>query len=381
MKKDGAVPYAQALTSQEVPPPYFFPGVTTHGFVIDVSVSKVQAYCDTMFNLGDQETRGFVYRTAPAWPYAMVLFIQYPTMIASPRKWEETGETSYSDRGAVSQTEVFICIPVVRYGTTVGGAVIDTTVDWALPFIVVGNPMSASCGREMLGMGKLLAHVDIGQAQYPGSFSGSVKLPAYRTATSDQERREFLRVTTAPPMPTHWGSRRYESPWSLLETRAGGDVVSGIMGLLGYANRMAMGTLPLTMRTVSLKQFRDAKDPETAIYQALVTCRSRYTNIENVRFFNEKDVKLTFHNDFSFNPILQIFMDDELLRGDPPTVAVQPRAAYSLSATVDFDEMRTIYRAPIDPGPTVAPGQPFRDTTATWARPWMGFFKGAPPTP
>ena len=46
------IPYVQSSASLQVPPPYHFPGVTVNAFVWEASMARVQAYCDTFFNLG-----------------------------------------------------------------------------------------------------------------------------------------------------------------------------------------------------------------------------------------------------------------------------------------------------------------------------------------
>ena len=377
----GTVPYAQSLTSQDVPPPYHFPNVTVNAFAFEVPMGPVQAYCDAMFNLGPVETRRFVYKPMAAWPYALLLFIEYPQMICSDRNRENIGGlVGYQYRGVVSQTEVFLAIPVARYGVSPAGFILDSTMDMALPFIVVGNPMSAVCGREMLGLEKLLADIETGEGPFPDSFRGTVSLPGWRTGApgENQEMLPFVSVATEPAMPTFWGSIAQASPYSLLQSRAGGEFVQGLAALTGFADRATYGMMPLTMRTVSLKQFRDAADPSTAIYQALVTCRSRYVDVENFRFYNEDRMYLNFQAYASFRPILEVFVEPEALVPGAPAVARAVKAAFRFNATIEFDEMRTIYTAPIDPGPTVSPVPPGRNLIARWWRPWAGFIGAVP---
>jgi len=381
----GTVPYAQTTASLEVAPPYHFPGVIVHGFVIDVSLKQVQKYYDSTFNLGDQKERGFVYRTAPAWPYGLLLFAQYPRMLCASRGPDlMRGIPSYAARGSVCQNEVFLAIPAVRYGTTKIGAILDTTVDWALPFMVVENASSASCGREMIGLGKVLADVEIGEGKAPGGFSAAVSFPGWKTGAEDelQEPLEFVRILTEPPMPTNFGKDPRTTPMGLLRTRAGSALAEGWSSFIDLAERASLGTLPLDMRTVSLKQFRAAEDPERAIFQSLVTCRSQYSDVSDFRVFNDGDVSIDFNTYASFRPILKIFIDPAKI--DPPKpphisrIGVTCRAAYSMTSTIDFDEMRTIFIRPIDPGPGNAWAQPDSDLVAAWARPWVGLFAKAP---
>jgi len=198
------IPFAQSSTSEQVPPPYHFPGVTVNAFVWPVDIARVQAYCDQTFNLGTEEERGFNYRPAPMWPYATLLFLDYPVMLSSNPLPQDIGAMPYSDRGIISQTEVFIALPVIRYGTNVRTLITQSTLEWALPFIVVGNPMSSVCGREMLGLGKLLADIETGEGWYPDSFMGTIKLPGWPSLEPNvqMENMEFVSVKTNPVLPT-----------------------------------------------------------------------------------------------------------------------------------------------------------------------------------
>jgi hypothetical protein len=201
MNPDGPrVPYVQSVGSLDVPPPYHFPGVTVNAFVWEAQMSAVQDYCDRFLNLGTPEERGFTYKPAPFWPYATLLFLDYPVMISSNPAPQDMGEVPYGDRGIVSQTEVLVSLPVVRYGLGADRLVTESELECALPFIVVGNPMSAVCGREMLGLGKLLAEIKTGEGRYPDSFLGTVDLPGWSEMRTGVEQ-QMLRFITRRDRP------------------------------------------------------------------------------------------------------------------------------------------------------------------------------------
>lgn len=371
------IPYAQSVASQDVPPPYQFPGVTVNAFVWEVEMGPIQAYCDRYFNLGDPKSRGFAYRPVSFWPYATLLFIDYPVMISSGRPSHGPGpEPPYCDRGIITQREVFVAIPVARYGLTPGTLIADSTLEWALPFIVVGNPMSAVCGREMLGMGKLLADIEMAESAFPQSFLGRVRLPGWRSLEPGnlQEIMTLVEVTTAPALPTFRGSAEDTSPWTLLQSREGGWLMDSIATVADSIDKATLGTAPTTMRTIALKQLRDAANPGKALYQALVSCRSKYSNITGFQFYNENDVDIRFNDIGSFGEILRVFLG---LPPGPPTgtrYCFQPKAAFRFNADINFDQMRTIYTFPVDRGPDLPPVQATRDLASQWYRPWAGFF-------
>jgi hypothetical protein len=373
------IPYVQSVASQDVPPPYQFPGVTVNAFVWEVEMGPIQAYCDKYFNLGDPKSRGFTYRPASFWPYATLLFIDYPVMISSSRPSQGPGpEPPYCDRGIISQREVFVAIPVARYGLKPGALLMDSALEWALPFIVVGNPMSAVCGREMLGMGKLLADIQMAECEFPGSFLGRVDLPGWGALEAGfrQEVMTFLEVTTAPALPTFRGSPEDTSPWTLLQSREGGWMMDSVATVADFVDKASIGMAPASMRTVALKQFRDAANPGQALYQALVSCRSKYSNISGFRFYNENDVSIRFNDRGSFGEILRVFLG---LPPGPPTgteYGFRPKVAYRFNADINFDQMRTTYTFPVDRGPDLPPVKVTRDLASDWYRPWAGFFAG-----
>lgn len=370
------IPFAQSASSQQVPPPYLFPGVTVNAFVWPVDISRVQTYCDETFNLGTEQDRGFTYRPAALWPYATLLFLDYPIMLSSNPLPQDIGEVPYSDRGIISQTEVFIALPVIRYGTNPITLLTETTLEWALPFIVVGNPMSSVCGREMLGLGKLLADITTGESTFPNSFKGSIKLPFWPSLEPcvQMEDGEFVSVTTNPLLPTFRNSQSPKASLStLFESRQASLVIEEMASLSNFINDASLGMIPTNMHTVGLKQYRDALDVERAIYQSIVTCRSRYSNITKFRMYDEADISIAFNDTGSFNDILQVFLEV----GDTPSNqmhTLQPVAGYRFMADIHFDQMRVIHSFAIDRENGLPPIPTQSDLTAEWARPLKGFF-------
>lgn len=372
------IPYTQSVASQEVPPPYHFPGVTVNGFVWEAHLDKVQAYCDRFFNLGEAEERGFVYGSTPIWPYAVLLFIDYPVMIsASPTPRSVLHSMPYSDRGVVTQREVFVAIPVMRRGIGPKRLITDSALEWALPFIVVDEPNSAVCGREMLGLEKLRADIQTGESSFPDSFRAQVSLPGWPSLTPDvmQQMMLFLDVDTGPAVPTFRGAPTESSLWTLFRSQAAANGIQAMATAADSLETLSGGTVPTSMQTVSLKQFRDAQAPETAVYQALVSCRSKYSRIQNFQFYKEEDVHIQFHQTGSFAETLRFV---ELPPGNPSedaadaSKAFSPKAAFRFNANIDFDNMKTLHTFAASGAPAVG------DLTAPWLKPWRGLFERQP---
>jgi hypothetical protein len=286
----------------------------------------------------------------------------------------------------MSQHEVFVALPLLRHGTTPATMLLDATVEWALPFIVVENPMSAVCGREMLGLEKLQGDINLGVAEFPGSFRGEVVLPGWPSLEPDviQQPMTFLEVTTGPVTPTFRGSPSEDSLWTLLRSRTAGEAIGALSTAADFVDQVSDGVIPTAMQVVTLKQIRDAGSPDRAVFQSLVTCRAKYSNITNFHFYNEQDVAITFHTEGSFAEVAHVFLGTDKMK------TFKPKAAYRFGADIDFDSMRTLYNFPIDRGRGLAPTPASGDMLAPWLRPLRGFFSpglhpsagrpGAPPT-
>ncbi|EDL49989.1 hypothetical protein [Erythrobacter sp. SD-21] len=371
------VPYVQSAISQDVPPPYHFPNVAVNTFIWKANVAKVQKYCDRYLNLGSAAERGFRYRPLSVWPYATLMFLDYPEMISSAREIYDFGEVPYPQRGITSQKEAFVAIPVVRYGTNPLTAMTKAAVEWIVPVIVVSEPWSSVCGREMLGLSKLLAEIDIGESDDPGSFSGEIRLPGWMHGKPGevQQKHTFVTVETKPPMPTNMGSADGKSIYSLLDTPEAASTLETLSKVSNFINFASLGTIPTVMRTVGLKQYRDAANPERAVYQALVTCRSYFSELKQLEFYNEQDVAISFNASGSFKSIIDTLINVEGF-GLGDQMSASPVAGFRFCADIDYDEMRVIHEFPIEGGDGIAPRAARSDLDAAWYRPWKGLIEG-----
>lgn len=401
---DGDARYVQSEASLDVPPPYFFPDVSVQGIVFEANMAAVQKYCDDYLNLGPPEERGFEYRAAPFWPYAQLLFLHYPVMISATTsqyafsapnerpdellgRSRETIGVPLADRGSTTQNEVFIAMPVVRCGLGPKNRVIQTELEWILPFIVVDQPWSSVCGREMLGLGKLLAQIDIAAGYYPGSFEGRVQMPGWRETDGDdfQQMVPFLDVKTGPTLPSFRTKDAYGSLATTVSAPSLRWAMEKLSAATNFIDTASLGLVPTTMRTVGLKQFRDAVRPDRAVYQALVSCRSKYSQMRNLELYDEREISVTFNAVGSFRQIVDVFLgedrsfDNTDFPGEGSEVPQDGRSAavvggFRFEADVDYDRMRVLHEFAIkdDAGQVLAPAT--SDLTARWFRPLKGFF-------
>lgn len=370
------IEYVQSSASQDVPPPYSFPDVRVNSFVWAIDVARVQGYCDRFLNLGTREDRGFHYRPLATWPYAMLTFLDYPSMISSDSHPLDIGEVPYPDRGYTNQREVFVSIPLTRYGNGPLGRLTETDVECILPFIVVDQPGSCICGREMLGLGKLLAEIDIGEGRYPDSFAGKVTMPGWqgKHVGQLQEMLTFIQVETSPLLPTFRGlSPSSASLATLFDSKAASLAFGALIGFSNFVDSVSAGLVPTFMRTVGLKQYRDALHPDRAIYQALVSCRTRYSNIRGFGLYDENATTISVSDTGSFREILRLLLD---LKGEPKGEIYQwqPLAAFRFDADIDYDSMKVLHEFGIEGGDGIVARPARSDLASRWFRPIRGFF-------
>lgn len=371
--------FVESVANQQMPPPYHFPDVTAHAFMFEAPMSAVQRYCDTHLNLGSDADRGFRYSAMPMFPYAALMAVQYPVMMSYCGDKLGYNEAPFAQRGYTSQNEIFVAMPVLRHGLEPGTALLEAAVEWALPFVAVDNSTSAFSGREMLGLPKLIGPLSFGESSFPGSFAASARLPGWKSASDVQQILDFLTITTGPPIGSGPGTVPSTSFFRLFSghyVRRGLEVASAALSGL---DSLANGLLPSLMHTVALKQFRDAAQPDLAVYQALISARTRYTDISNLKFYDEHDIEIVFSGYPSFWNVLRVFMDlpeetpEDAATGHP--VVLKPCAAYSFNADIDFDQVRTLHTFIAD-GVPVKRGQQAREDTAfaSWVLPLRGFF-------
>jgi hypothetical protein len=370
--------FVESVANQQMPPPYHFPEVRAHAFMFEVPMSAVQRYCDTHLNLGSDRDRGFRYVPVPFFPYAALMVVQYPVMMSTCTDRLGYNETPFAQRGYVEQNEIFVAIPTLRRGLGPVRAVFDTAIDWALPFVAVDNSTSAFSGREMLGLPKLKGELDIEAGSFPDSFVARARLPGWASEAAVQELLPFLEITTGPPIGSGPGSVPNRSFWRLLSghsLRRGLETVSAVASSL---DTLSLGLVPDPMHVVALKQFRDAARPDVPVYQALVSARTRYTDLANLAFYNEDDAAITFHGYPSFLGVLRMFMEFDTPEGElseGPPIRLKPSAVYSFTADIDFDRVRTLHTF-VSAGEEVRPNQQPRVDTpaASWFLPILGFF-------
>jgi len=299
----------------EVSPPFIFPGVTASMFPLQANISRLTDYCDTYLNMDIPDD---IVHYFPALPYVYLAVINYGKL--SPLLF------SAQNTGWVAQDEVLFLIPLEVWRREGKKMVFK---EWACvsPFIFVNNTVSLTTGREVYGWAKVLGHVDKNKSTWlkdPTAplrvFGLSAPVFAKEYAGKREENRVLLEVeraapasfSTLPPDPsrsallglpdaakawlglagsaldmaTAWPVRGYRTTRSVRSTlemtkAAAGQVLRLFPNPLRRtlvdktaASELGFGRMAEAFANqITLKQFREAGDPDNACYQSLVSSR------------------------------------------------------------------------------------------------------------
>lgn len=263
--------FREFTDDQQSAPPFSFPGVSIHCFLLDAAIEKLQLYCDEILNIDPR------YHFSPLAPLVYLGISEYPRMYCDYPPFAQVGYTR--------QNEFYFMFPTIRHDAVNHNILLGSEITWAFPFIGVDSSSSAFTGQEVLGFQKLLGTITAATAPDDGSFAADVAMPGFRAAGRDvpEEVLPILRIRSGPPLdgpaaPLHgW-------PWSL---RSVGSMVE-MLDDIGL--HLMQAALPGLLSVTNLKQIRDAQDPTLANYQALVRCEWKTSNFSVPVVYDGADI-------------------------------------------------------------------------------------------
>lgn len=251
--------------------PYVAEGATIVGFVLDADPGPLTALVDRNLN-------------APRGPLALGSFVPLlPKVffVAADLPVLRSAHPTDAARGFTPETDFAFWVPVA-FVRRVGPVRWIEWIGFFLPYLFVDEGWALTAGRETFGMPKLISKNSFpGQATDPGLFTVDTQvIPTYgANARATTERLVTTRRTDAPQRGPLTSSVIGEA--TLLE-RLFVDALRAGSGLtvpgLGLFVELASCVAKTSSRVVTLKQFRDAEDPTTACYQALLDGSFSYRN-------------------------------------------------------------------------------------------------------
>ncbi|HEV7157674.1 MAG TPA: hypothetical protein VGN38_04895 [Caulobacteraceae bacterium] len=338
--------FIESFATHQLLPPYHSDNSKVYGFFFEIKVDAIQAYCDVFLNIGDQSSRPFLYRPITDAPFGILTFTDYPALCSTDKEIPRSLGVTTSHWDHLRQKELSVAVPVNRYRLTSANVLVEPTVQWVQPVVVLDNATSAFSGREILGLEALYGHVDVVDPPLkPGGVSIRVSLPSWETFAPDacEQMLPFASIDCEAALPGATDEDHRQQSDTLGLT----PIIGQLRQALPHLRDFGDGLLPETMQMVLLKQFRDAGDPNLAIHQSLVGVRRRYSDIVGMRLYDPGAISVQFTDGAMVDEILNAFLDLHFLtqsvRDGIVTRTLKTAMAFSFTATVDADRIETLF--------------------------------------
>ena len=277
------------LGALPVSPPFLMNGVSSRVFPLKANMARLMQFCDQYLNM---DIPPGIVHFRPSVPYVYLMVLDYGSMSAASVQAQNVGW--------VAQHEVAFTVPLERWQEQRGRLVFK---GWACvsPFIFVDDEISLTTGREVYGWPKVAGSVDAETplwATHPQSatrlFSFSTRVFPKVYAGEPESSCVLLQIDCDPAPSYSRVPPDLTSPWFPLPAAAAalrssmslmGTAVDMLLALRvrGYRTNRSTASLlamsgkagdslkRLSFENITVKQFRDAQEPDRACYKALVS--------------------------------------------------------------------------------------------------------------
>jgi hypothetical protein len=299
------------LGALPVRPPFLMNGVKSRVFPLKANMARLTQFCDQYLNM---DIPPGIVHFRPAVPYVYLMVLDYGSM--------SSASVQAQNVGWVAQHEVAFTVPLERWQESNGRLVFN---DWACvsPFIFVDDELSLTTGREVYGWPKVAGRVDAETPLWAAHPQSAARLFSFSThvfpkvyAGEPESLRVLLQIDEDPAPSYSRVPPDLTSPWYPLTVAAtalrssmsltgaavdmmlalrvrgyrtnrnaaslramggkAGDYLKQLLpslALLSPGRRAtpAAGTSGLSFENITVKQFRDAQEPDRACYKALVS--------------------------------------------------------------------------------------------------------------
>ena len=253
--------YSPELNDLELKPPYHFKNLTIRSFPLRADPIRLQQVVDRL-NIAPPE----ICEVRAISNLVFMQLAQYPYLESDP-----------DPEGWFTENELGFAIPVA-VGKRVAGVFVPSHVAYYFAMFFVDNDFAIATGREVFGYPKVASELKFGAPGDPQLLEvETLALP--RLGSSERARRVKLVQVLE--------TRRLTGLRALLSEVSGliselGDLTFGPAGLVDQASPGLFKELIQTfgrseIGIVSLKQFRDAAEPDKACYQAVVLSAFKIT--------------------------------------------------------------------------------------------------------
>lgn len=290
--------FIESFATHQLLPPWTSSGVMTWGFVVELQEELIRKYLKNYFNGAYPDRAPYFYSPLPGQKQYGLLVIAWHRLMWSEYPGNPPGWDS------VSVTEVYLAIPVERRPVTPDNMILDEpTLVWVQPFMFADNPSLVFGAREIWGADMEYATI-IRDEPGPGELHLDVAIEALENfrPTSESKLLSCLHLRT--------NGFTDEGLETLVAGAPDLERFLDVLGTLGIftghdpapddPNRAAGGA-----EINNLKQFRDVFDMGAAIYRAIVSVENNHINVQDLRFYDCKQVEIDFMWSASMSELLR----------------------------------------------------------------------------
>jgi hypothetical protein len=335
--------FIPSFATQQLLPPWEA-DACVYGLAFPIPQETITNYVDTYFNAVDNRERKFHFSAASGCDFGILLYTKL-TNVQTLEAFRDSPEHPHT-WDSLDYNELIVCVPILRKNVNALNVVDDSTsqVEWCQPLAICNNNSVIFSTREVIGLDVLP-----GKITESPTTNGATKIDVELygvskfSPTSKEGLIKFLEIT----IPS-------KSSAAATSATAKG-VIQAICELSGGENCVIpKGCLPKQMDVLALKQFRDACDMDSAIYQALVTFRvSRHKNSKGeaseATFYAERAANIELFQNATTNQIIQTFLGQPGATAarqggaspDNTVTARRPTLVFKLDCRVVMDEVKT----------------------------------------
>ncbi|HEV2364709.1 MAG TPA: hypothetical protein VGS12_11000 [Caulobacteraceae bacterium] len=290
--------FVESFSTMQLLPPWISPGARTWMFLIRLNPKTVTDYLAAFLNAAAPDRAPFEWRPIDGDQFGIITYNQHPRVATDrpdrPQGWD-----------TVCAKEVFFAFPAIRRQITADNLIVDTQV-WVQPFSFGDTGAMVFGSREIWGTEMELARIFDEDDMSPGGMHVDVAIQGFKTfaPTSVSASIACLHLQVRP-------GGRIANPIPEILARPELHTIAGIFlqssSFIGGGAPALTPDNPLTGTELNnLKQFRDAYNPEFAIYRAIVASKSSHQIDEaSLAFFDPTSAEIDFMWSASMEQALQ----------------------------------------------------------------------------
>jgi hypothetical protein len=258
---DNLPPFIELPGSSTYPPPFPMQNTNAQIFVLRCSSERLSAVTDQWLN-----AMASPYTYEPLLPFVFCTPMWMSRITTQDQPW--------NNMGWMHETDFNFAYLVAGFKA---GAFDHVAL--AVPYLLVDNPLTVMTGREVFGYRKMQAEMDYVAGTYQPSAASMWVFPTFDPG----QELELLEVASVNAPPALGAATRNANLKDLeqLIALAAADVAVDVV-----LERLKKYLQTLNLRTVFLQQIRDAENPTSAAYQALIHASMQITSFNSAWFLS-----------------------------------------------------------------------------------------------